>query len=604
MTGPLILAGLIIAAVVAWSVHAFVKEHGAHKVLWRFVSGHHLDGHHRTDATWTARGSRPLTPTGHASRWAHRPRLHRAGIRLGVTVAALGALYGVLTARSATVDALMGLAAVLACLAAWRGWRGILAWRHNRRWVRPLHRVLAPVAGHPLALPAGQWLDVPRGYAARHGAQITVHLPPEFEGAKDSRNRVLSVIREKLALEDADAQWKLAGKKPHVVITTSVPPPRKVGYDDIREAIESAGPNKAVLGFGRGRSVVSADLDSDSPHILISAGSGGGKSVLARAIIAPKLAAGDVSMILDPKRISQRAFKGLPNVLYCRSTQEIHDALLMLGPEIERRNEIVDLYADENGDLPEGVNVGPRMWIVVEELNALAGRLIAYWRKIKGPQDPATSPAVEALNEVLFMGRQVRMHVVAIAQMMTAKATGGPEARENFATRCLTRYTFNAWKMLVPEVWPMPPKSAHVGRWQIVKGGVAHETQVAYLTPRQSRELAMSGAMTPFPALERPGESTPALGAGDTPATSTGTRLELVKPLVAATSTPEPVGLADAVARGIVSVSLAAVRTARARDPEFPAPVDKNGTGPTAKALFDPDALKRWERNREKAAGE
>lgn len=35
------------------------------------------------------------------------------------------------------------------------------------------------------------------------------------------------------------------------------------------------------------------------------------------------------------------------------------------------------------------------------------------------------------------MGRQPRMHVLLVAQSATARALGGPEVRERFATRIL-----------------------------------------------------------------------------------------------------------------------------------------------------------------------
>ena len=54
--------------------------------------------------------------------------------------------------------------------------------------------------------------------------------------------------------------------------------------------------------------------------------------------------------------------------------------------------------------------------------------------------------------------------------------------------RCLARYTVNAWRMLVPEA-AMPRASRTLGRWQIVVGGVATETQVCYLSAAEARLL-------------------------------------------------------------------------------------------------------------------
>ena len=83
-------------------------------LLWRWFSGHALDGQHRTNATWTmpSRGDRPvLHPTGHAVLWHHLPRLHRAGIRTGSTLAVLAAAYGLVTAFLVTAALLAAAAA-------------------------------------------------------------------------------------------------------------------------------------------------------------------------------------------------------------------------------------------------------------------------------------------------------------------------------------------------------------------------------------------------------------------------------------------------------------------------------------------------------------
>ncbi|MER8091135.1 hypothetical protein ACFVZR_33805 [Streptomyces sp. NPDC058316] len=58
------------------------------------------------------------------------------------------------------------------------------------------------------------------------------------------------------------------------------------------------------------------------------------------------------------------------------------------------------------------------------------------------------------------MGRQVRLHVLLVAQSTTARAIGGPEMRENSSTRILVRYTLNAWRMLVPACHPGPRSGA------------------------------------------------------------------------------------------------------------------------------------------------
>jgi hypothetical protein len=611
----LVAVAALVVAFAGMAVRAMIKEHGLHRLTWRWFSGHHLDGRHRTNAGWFEPGTKVLHPTGRASRWAHKPRGHRALIRTGCTLGVLLTLYGLLTARAATVDALLMAGLVMTILGIWAAVRAVQSWQHRRQWVRPLHVALTPYIDVPLAARPESWLTVPRGFSELDNAEIRIALPKGFHASAEARRTITDIAVNKLALEQASAEFRMSGREPVCVITTTVPPPNTVRFAELKPLMEAASPTAPVLGIGRARSIVTADLNSDSPHIAVSAGSGGGKSVLTRTVVTQGLHNGDVALMLDVKRISQRWAKGLPNIRYCRTTEEIHNALISLTPELDRRNDIVDTLSDENGDLPDNVNIGPRFWLICEELNATAGRLAAHWRKIKPKDGPAVSPAIEALNDYLFMGRALKMHAIGIAQMLSAKATGGPEARENFAIRCLTRYTLNAWKMLVPEVWPMPAKTRHVGRWQIVAGGIAHETQVGFLTPAEAREWATSGIVTPFPALYEvvDGELVEPAGEARPVAALTGSQPELghdhlreepvslTGPALRVVRDDGLVGLREAVESGIFqSVTLHTARWARANDSEFPQVKDKRGQ----ELLYSADELERWEANRERSSND
>jgi hypothetical protein len=207
------------------------------------------------------------------------------------------------------------------------------------------------------------------------------------------------------------------------------------------------------------------------------------------------------------------------------------------------------------------------------------------------------------------MGRAVRIHVLAVAQLATAKDLGGPEQRENYAVRILARYTANAWKMLVPEC-TYTPSTRHPGRAQVCIGGIATETQVLFMTAHEARAWALDGRrqhpvdatspLSPEPA------GVAASQAGATPGLL-GEAHETVAPvdLDVARDTranAEPVGVSLSEAskdRGdaVVDVRLDALRQASRRDPEFPASVGRRGQA----RLYDPEALQSWQRNRPRA---
>jgi hypothetical protein len=208
------------------------------------------------------------------------------------------------------------------------------------------------------------------------------------------------------------------------------------------------------LGLGVGGKPVVISLRDDSPHIACSAGSGAGKSVLAQLVAVQVLARGGRVVLLDLKG-SHRWALGVPGVDYCTTPEQMHQALVRLGELADQRNQ--DALHE-----PEDWDPGPRVLVIAEELNATFARLRDYWAEIREKSDPKTSPAVRAFRNVLYMGRSAKVNMLAIAQMLTAQTTGGPESRENFGVRCLARYTRNNWQMLVPEA-SMPRASPHAG---------------------------------------------------------------------------------------------------------------------------------------------
>ncbi|WKU49092.1 hypothetical protein Q3V23_00050 [Streptomyces sp. VNUA116] len=309
---------------------------------------------------------------------------------------------------------------------------------------------------------------------------------------------------------------------------------------------------------------------------------------------------------------------------------DIHDALIQLGFEGRRRIRV----ADELGMDYEPDAVGPRRLILLEEINATMRQLARYWEKTRVSGDPKVSPAVDALMEILFMGRQVRMHVLLVAQSATARALGGPEVREQFYTRIMARYTVNAWRMLAPEIQPIPKSTKHKGRAQVVMGGTARETQVLFFTEAEARGWATS---SPAPAKTKkrptgpslassavlqnaavdlqaaaPAEATPALpGFPEIPvhpalpahqenaANPDGTTTATTSPTIPGAAPDDAVvGLREAHRRHLPEITLAALRYARANDPTFPDPAGKRG----AELLYRVGDLKRWARNRPRAA--
>lgn len=589
----------------------------------------------RREAAAVARAARKVD--GPPSWWRRLPWAVRTGVQLVVVAALAAAGWGLVVAPAVTVAAVTwaAVAAASICAAAGGWWATdrMLTRRHRRQWVTPLHVVLSPLLSLPGWVRPRSYLRVPPGFSDRDGEVARVAVPATWSGADlGLRSAVQSAVTSKLALSDVSFRWQLAGRRSWVEVHAAPRPPSSAPFTDpgVRDRVRAASESAPLIGLGHRGSSVSVDLDAESPHILVSAGTGGGKSTILRTIFAQLLHHGAEGVVLDIKRHSHKWVRGVPGVEYCREIEDIHAALIRLGEEGRRRNRVADEWDGDESAAP----VGPRMTVLIEEANATIGRLKRHWQATRTKDDPKESPAVDALAEVLFMGRAVRMHVLLVAQSATAAALGGPEMRENFATRILARYSQNAWRMLAPEIAP-PRSPRHIGRAQVVLGGTAHETQVVYMEPDDARAWAMTGrsqvAASQPPAgsvdLEkRPTTvvATAATGMSESkhagmPAELGRPRLRVVRdgepapaagssPMVVPAPAPAPVPVAAepvvslraAVESGVLSCSLPVARkSATGRDPEFPEPA---GLDPQTKAkLYRPDELRRWERNRPRA---
>ncbi|MFI2739480.1 helicase HerA domain-containing protein [Streptomyces sp. NPDC018711] len=238
--------------------------------------------------------------------------------------------------------------------------------------MRPLHQALAGPLGASEYVDPRSYLHVPVDFAD-DDAEIRVDLPSHLGF---NRDQVAEVIPQKLALQNASFSWRPACRDPHLIVRKKDRPPASLGLDDpgVRDLLASAPESAPLIGLGAGRKTVSVDLDHDSPHVLISAGTGGGKSTILRTIACQFLRNGAQAHILDLKRISHTWARGIPGVHCCRDIADIHDALIELGAEGHRRIRLAEQFGDDVL-ASEPDRVGPRQVIVLEETNATMAQL-------------------------------------------------------------------------------------------------------------------------------------------------------------------------------------------------------------------------------------
>lgn len=269
--------------------------------------------------------------------------------------------------------------------------------------------------------------------------------------------------------------------------------PPILDYEGARQTLWSLPEHELMLGVSGEGDAVTADLRADSPHILISAGSGAGKSVTARTIATQALIKGYTVVFLDAKRHSHRWAKSLPQVHYASTVPEIGNALVSVAMEMHRRNEAVEQWPGDISSAP----VGHRILVVFEEMNATVDALKELDRSLP-PR--GVYKASQAFADIMFLGRAAQCHVLAIAQYADSK-TIPTSIRENFGVRILIRHTKEAWNMLAWTAGYPPPAPHKTGRGFTVLGDKARETQFLYLTEEHSAELVRHA----YSARERAG---------------------------------------------------------------------------------------------------
>lgn len=616
-----------------------VRRHTVTRIVFRYVAGRPLDGNPRTDATYLHRGTEVLPPYRRASRWAHRPGWQRQAYRLGTPTgaAAVAASYA---ADPALTQAGAGtVAATVAARAAYATRRRLKGRRFRQVYTRPLAAALAPVLRVPAHTRPEEWLTISpeladlaarlvepmspaelaaRRWYAEHVEPALRYVPdrvtrfrwwlmdtPPVAGFRarldyfrrptetkparveirvegyvtpDLRKIVRQTVADKLPLGDLVESWDQVGTHAVGMWTVRPRPPALVTFADIEPYLDALKEHEFIVGLRAGSRPVIISVDDDAPHIACSAGSGAGKSELAKVFGVQVLSRGGDVLILDLKG-SHRWARGLPGVTYCIDPGDMHSALIGTAALAARRNR-------QSMEEPEGWDPGPRRLVIFEEMNATVAQLKAYWESVREKGDPKLSPAIQAFRDIMFMGRSGKVNLFGVAQMLTANTTGGPESRENFGIRCLARYTANNWRMLAPEV-AMPRKSKTRGRWQFVVAGEATETQVVLLTQTEARAIATTGR--PFDLENSPGVPvSPVYAAttvdqgspGPVPGTDPATGDTPADPL------NEQVTLREAVDGGILSGSFDAAKKrlqrTRRDNPEFaPAPVGKKGLADT-----------------------
>jgi hypothetical protein len=574
------------------------------------------------DATEDYRG-KPYTKLTRA-RWR---RVLRRNLALTVPVALLLAAVTPWVALWAVWVYLSALALAGLSWATWRGRAGIQGWRMNREWIDPAAAVACRVLNVRYTKKAGRrMIELPRGWGS--GAEgeserqkARVHVPAGTPLSAGMKKQFVENVGARLGIpKPVQGDWQEAGSHVQVELSAAPVPPKEVTYASLLPAIARAAEDEVVVGRKAGGEVVTISLSGDSPHLACSGASNTGKSVLVRVILRQRIERGDGVVITDPKRFSHWRWAGKlsrDRVVYAYKAEDLHAAWMAVGEETIRRR-----------DLPEEeLEKQRRVWLVAEELNAQIKILARFWRgerrrimlaaktaladavdRCDGNRadglalaiaegldeadlDPPTiSPAIVALQEVVFMGREFRMNMLAAAQRLSAGVFGGGggDVRESFqGGRFLAKWDRKLWKMLVDTIDYVACPSGPRGIWGVARGEDFDIFRVPWLSEQEMATACLAAAPVHGPVL---GEQ---LGHGQVDGQVVGHSER--KAISAAVTLAMALGELPGQ-DGPRALSMDGLRTA-ARRPGFPAPLakpDGSEYGQTEARLYDLAELVDW----------
>ncbi|GHG09947.1 hypothetical protein [Streptomyces hydrogenans] len=262
--------------------------------------------------------------------------------------------------------------------------------------------------------------------------------------------------------------------------------PERLDYDDAWQAIWELPEPEYMLGVNGSGEPVTLDVTKDSPHMMMSAMSGAGKSVVARAIASQALVKGATVAFCDIKVISHLWANGLPGVnAYAEEIHDVANILVSAGAIIRQRNKKIKAFP---GDPMDALHDEPRIIIVVEEINSTMEELREYERGL--PSTGVYKPT-RAFGDIMNMGRAAKVHVVAVGQYVDATVI--PKRwRESFGVKGLIKHSKDTWQMLAWQAGYPQPAPQHPGRGFVVNGERAVMTQFLYMTEEECAMVVRS----------------------------------------------------------------------------------------------------------------
>lgn len=377
----------------------------------------------------------------------------------------------------------------------------------SKWWARPLFDVVGPLVGWDEDTKPRQALVFDRVYEL--GLALTVYCHPSEVFAGQAGQTKLATIDDAVGRKlgrDVQRVEDFVGEASMLHYAKRSTIPDLVPFQSVRSLIEKAPESKILLGVAPGDVPFWMDFDSESPHFLISAGTGGGKTSAQRNVAAQCLYKGHRVFIFDPKHLSHIWARGRANVTIVSEAAEMHAMFMELVAELEKRKRETHglTYQDT-------IPTWPRNVVILEELSVAVTDLKAWWQSPAGGNRKGEPPSVAGLRKILNQGRFLMTNIVAGANRFDAHKTGGGDARDQYAWVGLAEHSKHVVEMVAKGA-PVEPKTKEDrrGRMQIVNGYDVTEIRTVWFEdnekkPTKAKQAELEAWVGWLDAAHRPG---------------------------------------------------------------------------------------------------
>lgn len=266
------------------------------------------------------------------------------------------------------------------------------------------------------------------------------------------------------------------------------------GLPDRLAFVDDKGPiDRIPFGVDKSGKWIHADLRNETPHVLISAATGWGKTSLMSIFVARVAGRGGVVDICDPKVVGfADTFRNIPNINIHTSIEDMTETITAFREEIQRRYELIGQGADINDH-----DKFPLKLLVLDEMGTLVAMMRMHYDDVKERGGPKNPPWLTQIMMILWEGRAARCHVITGAQQANAQVLINSDARDQYGLKIAAGpQSINAWRMMFGMA---PPElGARVkGRAIAGVGSELVTVQLAQLNAEDARKLALGGRPDP-----------------------------------------------------------------------------------------------------------